>query len=80
MNQKNPGAAAVLSFLMPGLGQIYNGQIGIGLAFMLLVWPMAVASIFVGIGLIIAPVVWIVGIWDAYNKAEKYNQEHADTN
>ncbi len=24
---KNPGTAAVLSFVLPGLGQIYNGQI-----------------------------------------------------
>jgi len=27
----NPGTAAVLSFLVSGLGQIYNGQIGLGL-------------------------------------------------
>jgi TM2 domain-containing membrane protein YozV len=33
MNQdtKNPGAAAVLSFLFNGLGQLYNGQIKKGL-------------------------------------------------
>lgn len=24
---KNPGTAAVLSIILPGLGQIYNGQI-----------------------------------------------------
>jgi TM2 domain-containing membrane protein YozV len=28
---KSPGTAAVLSFLIPGLGQIYNGQIGVGI-------------------------------------------------
>ena len=28
---KNPGLAAVLSFLIPGLGQIYNGEVGKGI-------------------------------------------------
>lgn len=30
---RNSGIAAVLSFFIPGLGQIYNGQIGKGLVF-----------------------------------------------
>ena len=30
---KNPGLAAVLSFFYMGLGQIYNGQIAKGIAF-----------------------------------------------
>lgn len=30
-NYKNPGVAAVLSFIFAGLGQIYNGHIGKGL-------------------------------------------------
>ena len=34
--QKNPGLAAVLSLVVPGLGQIYNGEIGIGLFMMAL--------------------------------------------
>ena len=33
-NYKNPGVAAVLSFIFTGLGQIYNGHIGKGLALM----------------------------------------------
>ncbi len=28
---KNPNVAAILSFFFPGLGQIYNGQIAIGI-------------------------------------------------
>lgn len=31
----NPGVAAVLSFLIPGAGQIYKGDIGIGLGLLL---------------------------------------------
>jgi TM2 domain-containing membrane protein YozV len=32
--KKNPAVAAVLSFFWPGLGQIYNGQIGKGVGMM----------------------------------------------
>ena len=31
---KNPGVAAVLSFFIPGLGQIYNGEIIPGFCFL----------------------------------------------
>ena len=33
-NYKNPGVAAVLSFIFTGLGQIYNGEIKKGLLLM----------------------------------------------
>jgi len=32
INVKNPGLAAILSFFICGLGQIYNGQIAKGIA------------------------------------------------
>jgi len=35
--QKSSGAAAVLSTVCPGLGQVYNGQIGKGAGFFLIV-------------------------------------------
>ena len=35
---KNPGTAAVLSFILPGLGQIYNGQMWWGI-FWLIITP-----------------------------------------
>ncbi len=34
--KRNPGVAAVLSFLIPGLGQIYNGGISHGIGYMVL--------------------------------------------
>jgi hypothetical protein len=70
---KNPGLAAILSFFIVGLGQIYNGQIGKGIALM-------VAAVISGllcailVGFILFPVVWIYGIWDAYKTAEKFNR------
>lgn len=76
MNQKNPGAAAVMSFFIPGLGQIYNGKIWVGLGFMFLVMPFSVLLMGVGVGFITTPLFWILGIYDAYKGAEKYNLQY----
>lgn len=57
----NPGLAAVFSFIFPGLGQIYKGQVGKGI-----VWFIAVV---VGYGLLVIPglVLHIICIVDAHN-------------
>ncbi len=72
--QKNPGLAAVLSFLIVGLGQIYNGQIGKGL----LLFGGAIVSgllTMVVIGFITLPVLWVYGIYDAYKTANTLNEQ-----
>lgn len=70
--QKNPGIAAVLSALFVGFGQIYNGQIVKGLIFMV-VYFVSILLIFVLIGFITTPLLWIFGIYDAYNTANRIN-------
>ena len=72
-DRKNPGVAAVLSFFWAGLGQIYNGQLAKGIGFIVL-YAFCVLLIFVLIGIILVPIVWIIGIWDAYNTAKQYNE------
>jgi len=69
-NSSNPGIAAVLSFFVTGLGQIYNGQIAWGL-FLMLIQAINVALMFILIGFITLPIIWIFGIWDAYRTAER---------
>ena len=69
---KSPGAAAVLSFLFTGLGQIYNGQIGKAILFIIL-GGISIILMFVGIGFILYPIILIIGIVDAYNTAKKAN-------
>ena len=69
---KNPGLAAILSFFYMGLGQIYNGQIGKGIAFIVL-YSISWVLIFIIIGLITTPILWIYGMYDAYKSAEKIN-------
>ena len=69
---KSPGLAAVLSFFICGLGQIYNGQILKGLVLVvayLISWLM----MWILIGFITTPILWIWGIVDAYSKAQKIN-------
>jgi TM2 domain-containing membrane protein YozV len=56
--KKNPGLAAVASFIIPGLGQIWLGRIGRGIIILLLSW-------------LIIP--WLYGIYDAHNIAKEYN-------
>lgn len=71
--QKNPGIAAVLSFIHAGLGQIYNGQITKGLV-LVFVQLMNYLLMFVLIGFVTAPILWIYSIYDAYRTAERMNR------
>lgn len=70
--RKSPGLAAVASAIIPGLGQIYNGDIMKGIVLMIL-YGVSVALIFVFIGFFLAPIVWIYAIYNAYKTAEKIN-------
>ena len=75
---KNPGHAAVMSTILPGFGQIYNGQIAKGIALIVAVIASVVLSIAVRSPerLVFMPVyfiVWTYGITDAYKSAEKMN-------
>lgn len=75
---KNAGLAAVLSFFISGLGQIYNGQLikGFLLIFLnILCW----GAFLEGQGLIWLIVLWIIGIVDAYRTSEKINKMKAQT-
>jgi TM2 domain-containing membrane protein YozV len=72
-DRKNPGVAAVLSFFWAGLGQIYNGQLAKGLLFMV-AYAFCVLLIFVLIGIILVPILWIIGMIDAYTTAQRYNE------
>lgn len=69
---KNPGLAALLSFLWTGLGQIYNGQVGKG--FLLMVLDIVnFFLIFIGIGIITGLIIRIYSVSDAYTTAKRIN-------
>lgn len=68
---KSPGVAAVLSFLIPGLGQIYNGQIGSGVFLWLLTTALYLTTIlgFILLGLVLH----IFITYNAHTTARKIN-------
>ncbi len=74
---KNPGVAAVLSFFIPGLGQIYNGEIIPGFCFLTFQGLLLYLAFFHGYKfvLLISIVLWILGIVDAYRAAQNINRK-----
>ncbi len=73
MSNKNPGLAAILSFFISGLGQIYNGQIGKGILIIAAQVVNAILTIIL-IGWFTGFAVWVWAIYDAYKTAQKINQ------
>ena len=62
---RNPGVAAMLSFLVPGMGQIYNGKILRGV-----VWLIVTPGLWVGTGGLLGWICHIGSAWTAYRYAE----------
>ena len=65
--QKNSWTALSYSSVLPGLGQVYNGQTAKGFAIFILTVAGLVAFLLPGI------IVWLYGVYDAYTVAGKMN-------
>jgi TM2 domain-containing membrane protein YozV len=63
---KNPGTAAVLSFLLPGLGQLYNGQI-----WWAIFWFIITPGFWIGTGGCLGWVCHVISAWQAYGDAQR---------
>ncbi len=70
---RNPLLAAILSIIVAGLGQIYNGQIGKGVIFIILQIINGALTL-VLIGWILMP---IVGLWTAVRRYETLPSWHS---
>lgn len=72
--EKDAGIAAVLSAITGGWGgQLYNGEIGKGLGLLVLQFVnFLLLAVFVGF--FTGFLVWVIGIYDAYNSAQKINR------
>ena len=70
MSDKSSGLAAILSFLIIGLGQIYLGLNKKGIILFLSAIISGFLMLFF-IGFILWFIVWAYAIYDAYNSAEK---------
>ncbi|MBL8953779.1 MAG: hypothetical protein JNK82_23590 [Myxococcaceae bacterium] len=60
-----PGVAALLSFVIPGVGQIYNGEIWRGLF-----WLVVTPGLWVGSGGLLGWVCHLASAATAYNRAD----------
>jgi TM2 domain-containing membrane protein YozV len=60
------GIPALLSFFIPGLGQMVKGEIGKGIG-IFFGWLVSFALILTVIGIIVPVIIWIWQIIDAYN-------------
>ena len=70
---KNPAVAAMLSGLVMGLGQAYNGEIAKGVVFMIL-YAVSIFLTFFIIGFVTTPILWVWSMVDAYRSSQKINQ------
>lgn len=70
--EKSVGLAAVLSFLIIGLGQVYLGLTKKGIILFVLAIVSGVLML-IFVGFILWLLVWGYAIYDAYNSAEKIN-------
>ena len=72
---RNPIIAAVLSLIVAGLGQIYNGQILKGVLF-IVAQIINGALLYVAIGFITMPLVGLWAVIDAYLVAKRNNERY----
>jgi TM2 domain-containing membrane protein YozV len=72
---RSPILAAILSLIVAGLGQIYNGQIGKGVIF-ILIQLINGALTAVVIGWLLLPIVGLWAMIDAYMTAKRNNEHY----
>ena len=76
---KSPAVSLIVSFFLPGVGSMINGDVGIGITILLL-WLLAifldvtVFGLVVGVPLGLAMFIW--GLIDAYQGAQRWNRQH----
>lgn len=66
---KNPGTAAIMSALIPGVGQFYNGTWIRGIF-----WLIITPGLWIGTGGLLGWVCHVIAAYTAYNRAQRLNQ------
>jgi len=66
---KNPGTAAVLSFLIPGVGQIYNGKF-----LRAIFWLIITPGLWIGSGGTLGWICHLIAAYTAYSYAKGHLQ------
>ncbi|MBX6363901.1 MAG: hypothetical protein IRZ00_08540 [Gemmatimonadetes bacterium] len=64
---KNPGTAAVLSAIIPGLGQLYNGTI-----WRAIFWFVVTPGLWIGTGGLLGWICHLISAYTAYHYAAEH--------
>lgn len=70
---KNAGLAAVLSLVLPGVGQIYNGDFLRGIF-----WLVVTPGFWIGSGGTLGWIAHLIAAYTAHARAEAYNRGEID--
>lgn len=73
---KSPLFAAFMSALIPGLGQLYNGQTWMGILYIAL-GLVSIPLIFILVGYFLYAIVWVIAVITAYTGAQRVNRVFA---
>jgi TM2 domain-containing membrane protein YozV len=68
--RKDPGLAAVLSLVVPGVGQIYNGDFLRGVF-----WLIVTPGFWMGTGGLLGWICHVLAAWTAYRRAHWHNRQ-----
>lgn len=71
-DMRNPGVAAVLSVIIPGVGQIYNGDILRGVF-----WLIVTPGLWIGTGGLFGWVCHVIAAYTAHRRASDKNKGFA---
>jgi TM2 domain-containing membrane protein YozV len=72
VRMKNPGTAAVLSAIIPGLGQFYNGEFIRGIF-----WLIVTPGLWIGTGGMLGWVCHVIAAITAYRRAARLSRRLA---
>lgn len=72
---KNPALSLLVSFFIPGVGSMMNGEVGKGIG-ILVGYLVSFVLIVVVVGIVGVLGFWIWGMVDAYTGAQRWNREH----
>lgn len=88
-SERKPLLALTAAFLLPGLGQVYNGEITKGLSFFLVLafavplaaWialhgPEIMLWLVVLVGVVLTLTIYVLAIWDAYRTAKRLGTDY----
>ncbi|MCU4182745.1 DUF2510 domain-containing protein [Acidiferrimicrobium sp. IK] len=72
---KNPALSMLVSFFLPGVGSMINGDVGTGIA-ILAIWLISFPLMFVFVGFFTGVVAFVWGLVDAFQGARRWNARH----